>query len=341
LTAEKETKRVNPTEKETQKNGGLFFDAVVSESELEAAPFVGFADARPATRALENVVLETCSHRDDVAVSLGVSALDACFFAAPPDEDEDVRNPEGNPEGDAARFWTVFKREDAPVLARWLALRGSALDEPCLAFEAQREARETAAALAAAARAARALADVDPSAVSDAAEAEAAAADAKQAAERAAFDAFDAVAGVSPRLAASALRQAGRVRSGRRRPGAPAEGRGRDARVAEHRATPGRDVFRTRGVSPLRGRESRAFRRAALFPLRRVRFARAAYGAPVAFFAERPPRARRRGERARGGGKRGDADGAARARNFKAEKEFGGGRRDQDGGRKKKKTAFS
>jgi hypothetical protein len=169
LTAAKETKRVNPTEKEKQKNGGLFFDAVVSESELEAAPFVGFADARPATRALENVVLETCSHRDDVAVSLGVSALDACFFAAPPDEDEDVRNPEGNPEGDAARFWTVFKREDAPVLARWLALRGSALDEPCLAFEAQREARETAAALAAAARAARALADVDPSAVSDAA----------------------------------------------------------------------------------------------------------------------------------------------------------------------------
>jgi hypothetical protein len=151
--------------------------------------------------------LETCSHRDDVAVSLGVSALDACFFAAPPDEDEDVRNPEGNPEGDAARFWTVFKREDAPVLARWLALRGSALDEPCLAFEAQREARETAAALAAAARAARALADVDPSAVSEAKEAEAAAADAKEAAERAAFDAFDAVAGVSPRLAAAALRK--------------------------------------------------------------------------------------------------------------------------------------
>ena len=208
FTAAKETKRVNPTEKETQKNGGLFFDAgVLSESELEAAPLVGFADARPATRALENVVLETCSHRDDVAVSLGVSALDACFFAAPPDEDEDVRNPEGNPEGDATRFWTVFKREDAPVLARWLALRGSALDEPCLAFEAQREARETAAALAAAARAARALADVDKSAVSDAAEAEAAAADAKQAAERAAFDAFDAVAGVSPSLAASALRR--------------------------------------------------------------------------------------------------------------------------------------
>ena len=52
-----------------------------------------------------------------------------------------------------ARLWTVFAREDAPLLARWLALRGSALDEPCLAFEAQREARETAAALAAAARA--------------------------------------------------------------------------------------------------------------------------------------------------------------------------------------------
>ena len=197
LSNAKETNRVNPTEKEKQKNDGLFFDAVVSESELEAAPFLGFADARPATRALENVVLETCLHHNDVAVSLGVSALDACFFAAPPDEDEDS----------AARFWTVFKREDAPVLARWLALRGSALDEPCLAFEAQREARETAAALAAAARAARALADVDPSAVSDAAEAEKAAADAKQAAERAAFDAFDAVAGVSPRLAASALRK--------------------------------------------------------------------------------------------------------------------------------------
>jgi hypothetical protein len=327
LSNAKETKRANPTEKETQKNDGLFFDAVVSESELEAAPFLGFADARPATRALENVVLETCSRRDDVAVSLGVSALDACFFAAPPDEDEDS----------AARFWTVFKREDAPVLARWLALRGSALDEPCLAFEAQREARETAAALAAAARAARALADVDPSAVSDAAEAEKAAADAKQAAERAAFDAFDAVAGVSPRLAASALRKRDAfvlddvdLEHLRRDVGVTPAWRN----IEQH---PGETFFVPAGCPRFAGRESRAFRREALFPLRRVRFTRAAYGAPVAFFAERPPRARRRGKRARGGGERGDAHGGARVGNFRAEKEFGGGRRDQDGGRKKKK----
>ena len=204
----------NPTEKEKPKAGsrlGAFFDAeksqVVSESAVEAAPFVGFADARPGIRALENVILETCTHRDDVAVSLGMSALDACFFAAKePPEEEVKKDVDGNK--NPARFWTVFRREDAPLLARWLALRGSALDEPCLAFEAQREARETAAALAAAARAARALADVDPKAgSSEAADAEAAAEAAKEAAERAARAAFDAAAGVSPRLAASALRR--------------------------------------------------------------------------------------------------------------------------------------
>ena len=108
-----------------------------------------------------------------------------------------------------ARLWTVFAREDAPLLARWLALRGSALDEPCLAFEAQREARETAAAAPRRRARARALADAHPGEprAREAAAAAAAAAEAGEDARRKARAAFDAAAGVSPRLAASALRR--------------------------------------------------------------------------------------------------------------------------------------
>ena len=192
----------------------------VSEAEVEAAPFAGVPDGvarfqnnrdpSETVRALENVVLETCARRGDVAVSLGASTLDACFAARRADISRRTTNDEKKSETETvARRWTVFKREDAPLLARWLALRGSALDEPCLAFEAQREARETAAALAAAARAARALADAHPGEPRDreAAAAAAAAAEAGEDAKRKARAAFDAAAGVSPRLAASALRR--------------------------------------------------------------------------------------------------------------------------------------
>ena len=197
---------------------------VVSEAEVEAAPFAGVPDVyvdpseTAKCRVFENVVLETCARRGDVAVSLGVSTLDACF-AASRDSRADIStlvnsNTLASEKREmknetVARLWTVFAREDAPLLARWLALRGSALDEPCLAFEAQREARETAAALAAAARAARALADAHPGEprAREAAAAAAAAAEAGEDARRKARAAFDAAAGVSPRLAASALRR--------------------------------------------------------------------------------------------------------------------------------------
>ena len=183
--------------------------ALVSEASVEAAPLVDVSAGGGSARALENVVLETCARRGDVAVSLGVSALDACFAAAPERREARAEAEAGEDvsAGEPARLWTVFRREDAPLLARWLALRGSAPDEPCLAFEAQREARETAAALAAAARAARTLAAVDPAEAREASAAEAAAADARANAERAARGAYDAASAVSPRLVASALRR--------------------------------------------------------------------------------------------------------------------------------------
>ena len=174
---------------------------VVSEAEVEASPFAGVPDVyvdpseTALNRVFENVVLEKCARRGDVAVSLGVSTLDACF-AASRDSRADIStlvnsNTLASEKREmknetVARLWTVFAREDAPLLARWLALRGSALDEPCLAFEAQREARETAAALAAAARAARALADAHPGEprAREAAAAAAAAAEAGEAARR-------------------------------------------------------------------------------------------------------------------------------------------------------------
>ena len=194
---------------------------IVSEASVEAAPFADVSAGKGggSARALENVVLETCARRGDVAVSLGVSALDACFAAPPERRLFDTKNPKRREafgggvtaerliEESPARLWTVFKREDAPLLARWLALRGSSLDEPCLAFETQREARETAAALAAAARAARALAEIDPGEAREAVAAEAAAEAARDAAERAARAAYDAASAVSPRQAASALRR--------------------------------------------------------------------------------------------------------------------------------------
>jgi hypothetical protein len=111
----------------------------------------------------------------------------------------------------ALRRWTVFKREDSHVLSRWLALRGGGcLDTPCLAFELQRETKETAAALAAAARAARAMCSAYPTdtdLADEHAEAVLLADEARGAAERAAAAAFDAVRLVSPKETASALRR--------------------------------------------------------------------------------------------------------------------------------------
>ena len=138
---------------------------VVSEAEVEAAPFAGvpdvYVDPSETARVFENVVLETCARRGDVAVSLGVSTLDACFAASRRRADisklatNKLASVEMKNET-VARLWTVFAREDAPLLARWLALRGSALDEPCLAFEAQREARDRRRARRGGARRARA-----------------------------------------------------------------------------------------------------------------------------------------------------------------------------------------
>ena len=186
---------------------------------MEAAPFAGvpdvYVDPSETARVFENVVLETCARRGDVAVSLGVSTLDACFAASRRRADisklatNKLASVEMKNET-VARLWTVFAREDAPLLARWLALRGSALDEPCLAFEAQREARETAAALAAAARAARALADAHPASPARARGGGGGGCGGRSRRRRQAQSAraaFDAAAGVSPRLAASALRR--------------------------------------------------------------------------------------------------------------------------------------
>ena len=302
---------------------------VVSEAEVEAAPFAGVPDVyvdpseTAKCRVFENVVLETCARRGDVAVSLGVSALDACF-AASRDSRADIStlvnsNTLASEKREmknetVARLWTVFAREDAPLLARWLALRGSALDEPCLAFEAQREARETAAALAAAARAARALADAHPGEprAREAAAAAAAAAEAGEDARRKARAAFDAAAGVSPRLAASALRR----RDAFVLDAVSLEHLRRDLGIAPAwRDVPqhfGETFFVPAGCPRFAVAHTK-HRRALVLPLPGVGVARAAAGAPVSVFGERPPRARRRVPRARGGRARGDAHGDARA----------------------------
>jgi hypothetical protein len=192
-----------------------------------------------------SVSLELCLNRNDVCVSLGVSTLDCVFTtlaaaAAAGCDGDGGDDRDGSPrldthtrEGDdsdprldtmnrsyhdddtntrgALRRWTVFKREDSHVLSRWLALRGGGcLDTPCLAFELQRETKETAAALAAAARAARAMCSAYPTdtdLADEHAEAVLLADEARGAAERAAAAAFDAVRLVSPKETASALRR--------------------------------------------------------------------------------------------------------------------------------------
>ena len=166
-----------------------------------------------AAAAATRPILEACP-LGSRAASLGVRATDTLVVVGAVegedrdpdrdrDEDEDEDASDANPGGPspAARRWCVFRREDAGLLSRWLALHPpGAPAHP--AFERRRRARVVADS---AARLAAAFAD-DPHA--DPAEDAAAAADAAAAdadADDAEVAAYDALRDVHPDRAAAEL----------------------------------------------------------------------------------------------------------------------------------------